>query len=105
MIRILPPCSIIGIRPEIHLGLSILDPIFKIYEEDVELTHGTDGQHSYGSLHYVGQAVDIRSHNFDEARKGLIVDEGKKSLGAQFDFFLENHLTPNEHFHLEFQPK
>lgn len=105
MILIYPGCSLIGIRTETLIGLRIVESCFDEYNKPIVLTHGTDGKHGTASLHYVGQAFDIRSHDLLAVEKQQIEVKAKKNLGAQFDFFIEDFGLDNEHFHLEFQPK
>lgn len=100
MIKLLPGCSIRGIREELSLGLIIAGFIFYKHGALLELTHCTDGTHGIGSLHYVGQAGDIRTFTLTEDLRDKILAEIKLYLGAEFDFFFEN-----DHFHMEFQPK
>lgn len=69
----------------------------------VFITAGTNGQHSGpNDPHYVGHALDIRTHNMlslDMKRQflgGLVAE-----LGDQFFAFLEDAGTANEHVHVQ----
>ena len=67
---------------------------------DVYVYHKRDGAHSTGSLHYSGNAVDIRfpkSKRTMENIKGII----KRALGPDFDVVIHS----GSHVHVEFQPE
>lgn len=66
----------------------------------VTITSGTDGVHMTGSKHYIGAALDVRSH--DIADKKAFLGNLRKRLGAAYYCFLESPGTPNEHFHCEY---
>lgn len=94
-----PGVSITGLRPEALLGLMVVDAVFANHLEEMELTSCTEGVHSAGSLHYVGQAFDvgIRMMSKDPA---ILTEKCRDALGAEFDVVLEK-----DHIHIEFQPK
>lgn len=65
------------------------------------VTSGTDGKHSAGSLHYSGNAMDLRRWDLDA--KGVTaqaVSMLKSQLGSEFDVVLES-----DHIHVEYDPK
>lgn len=96
-----------GLMPEIIVGLLVVQSAFRDIAPKSEfvITAMTDGKHMKNSLHYKGLAVDIRSNMLDEPLKFKILHEGKRRLGANFDFILEGLNTAQEHYHLEFDPK
>jgi hypothetical protein len=61
--------------------------------EDVFVTSIRDSNHSLGSLHYDGNAVDIRPLHT------VTIDDIKVELGIDFDVVDETN-----HWHLEFDP-
>lgn len=65
---------------------------------ELVITSANDGTHKDGSLHYEGQALDLRSRNLTDQVKArdMLQDE----LGDDYDVILE--LT---HIHVEFDPK
>jgi hypothetical protein len=69
------------------------------------VTSVTDGQHSPNSLHYKGLAFDFRSHDLANGRKLQVHGALRHHLGPDFDVILEALNTPNEHFHVEYDPK
>lgn len=73
---------------------------------EVVITSVTDGKHKTGSLHYTGAAVDVRSKNFhSHDDKVLFLQRLLDRLGPEYEGFLEAENTPNEHFHVEYDPK
>jgi len=94
------PVRIHGIRPELVLGLKIVEDVFHKAGEEVVLTSVIDGKHSRGSLHYTGSAADIRTRDIPPEIQIKLVDMCKENLGPDFDIIKEYH-----HIHLEFQPK
>ena len=91
---------IAGVRPEMVLALSIVESILGDHGVDCVVTSLVDGQHSRGSLHYVGCACDIRSRDMPQTHYDEIFEELKKALGEDFDLVDEG-----DHWHCEFQPK
>ena len=70
------------------------------------ITSVNDGVHKTGSLHYSGNAVDIRSKVFGRE----LVEEAVRVFraspdGPRYDLLLEAPGAPNEHLHLEYDPK
>ena len=59
--RIKPGVSIAGIRPEMLLGLYIVDPIIESFGQETVVTSAVDGKHGKGSRHYIGLAADLRT--------------------------------------------
>ncbi len=72
----------------------------------VVITSGNDSTHKTGSLHYSGNAIDIRSKSFESAAaKHAFLAAVLKRLGPGYEGFLEDEGGPNEHFHIEYDPK
>ena len=88
-----------GLRPEVVLAAFMANEVCEKLGVEMVITSGTEGKHSWGSLHYSGCAFDFRKWNFSdngvEARKML-----SEKLGKEFDVVLER-----THIHVEFQPK
>jgi hypothetical protein len=91
-----------GMRPEIVLAAVIAETVYAAHGKDFVITAAVDGQHMKGSLHYSGNAIDVRT-----TACGLSADQscaiGKEvahALGPQFDVVVEN-----DHIHIEFDPK
>lgn len=92
--RIKPGVNINGLKPELLVGLVILDSMIK---GGITITCGVEGQHMRGSLHYAGMAADIRTPMYPADSPLLLARE---ALGPQFDLVVET-----DHWHLEYQPK
>lgn len=98
--------SIKLLQPQIVLGIMIIEPVFKDYGTELTITCGSNGKHKVAnSLHYQGLAIDIRSHDIKPSLLHMVLAECRARLGVEFDFILEDEGTPDEHFHMEFQPK
>lgn len=94
-----------GLQPEILLAVIVANDVYHMHGQRLVVTEGTGGDHMIGSLHYHGQAVDLRTSNLNESDKAMIVAELKANLGAEYDVIFEGADTPNEHIHVEFDPK
>ena len=92
--------SLAGIRPEMVVGLMIIKEIFDERLFPMTITSVTDSKHGFGSLHYVGQAVDIRTRHIPNDQITLLANLCREALGKQFDVVKEA-----THLHVEFQPK
>jgi len=93
------------LTPELLLGMMIVGEVIKEAGAEFVITSMNDSHHGPGSLHYSGQAVDFRSHEFHEA--DIALDQMRSALAyhKDYDLILEGRGSPNEHFHLEYQPK
>jgi hypothetical protein len=105
MLQIKTGSKVKGIQPELVLGLNLLSLIFISRNVDFVITELTGSKHMEGSLHYKGLAADIRSKHIEEGLKVSILNLGQQCLSSNYDFILEGKGTPNEHFHIEFDPK
>lgn len=96
-----------GIQPAAVVILQAIDNAIDGLTSECFVTSITNGNHSRGSLHYIGHAVD-----FD------IVPEPSKEIINQIEYDLKHYLTVEydvvpeyhgdgsfSHFHVEFQPK
>jgi len=90
--------SIAGLTVQALLGIVIAKTIYAKYGDEFVITSGADGEHMEGSLHYVGQAFDLRSPA--ASTRNNISKEMADALGADYD------VVPEEtHIHIEYQPK
>lgn len=64
------------------------------------ITSGTDGTHSEKSLHYSGNAIDLRTRNLNAGMIPAYIVAMKERLGPEFDVVLEE-----DHVHVEYDPK
>lgn len=61
--------SLQGLQIEMRPVLIEADAIWSELGEELVITSGTDGEHSAGSLHYYGYAVDLRTRYFTQEQK------------------------------------
>ena len=72
----------------------------------ITVTAGKDGKHMVGSKHYEGDALDIRTKNFpSRASKEAFALALRLELGPAYQVIFEAAGTPDEHLHVEFDPK
>jgi hypothetical protein len=75
---------------------------FALRGRDCVITGGLEGVHTKGSEHYVGHALDWRTHHIPATEAEDIRDEVAAALGADFDVLLEENPV---HLHVEWDPK
>ncbi|PHQ68463.1 MAG: hypothetical protein COB92_00595 [Robiginitomaculum sp.] len=63
------------------------------------ITSGGDGTHSTNSLHYDGNAVDLRTNNLTQAQTTTVASALSTSLGSDYDVVVES-----DHIHVEYDP-
>lgn len=96
--------SLADLRPQIVLALQSAAAIWGHFGVPLIVTSANDGRHSKTSLHYAGAAVDLRTKTLGEHKRtarGLL----SGALLEDFDVLLENEGEPNEHMHVEYQPR
>ena len=92
--------SVKGLCPEIIIAIIIADQIYNKYGCQLTITAGTDGHHMATSLHYSGQAVDLRTSIFRNGLLDKVCDEIRSSLNQEYDVVLES-----DHLHIEYDPR
>lgn len=83
--------------PQILLAIMIADRVFSEAGSPLVLTSVCDGTHKVGSLHYSGDAVDLRIWHLDDPQATAQVL--RESLGENYDVVLER-----THIHVEYDP-
>ena len=92
-----------GIRPELMIGLFVVDNIYKNFGPELVVTSLNDSKHSKTSLHYSGQAADLRTHYFTgSSQVALVADAIRDALGRNPDYDV---VIESDHIHFEYQPK
>ena len=89
--------------PQILDALSKIEHIFAIDGYIPVVTSANDRNHSVGSLHYIGAAIDLRSKGLPPRVKEAIYNRLKATFKTPPWFLLwEDQSGSNEHFHLQY---
>lgn len=104
MNRLKQGATIYGIRPEMVMCDGTVTAIFNKRNYYCMVTSGVGKKHSQKSLHYVGYALDYRTKHLPEDVKQEILKEIKEALPC-CDVILEHLGEPQEHIHVEYDPK
>lgn len=102
-----PGVRLTGVRPEIILAIAEAREVWRSHGETGALfviTSVVDGRHARGSAHYTGCAFDLRKCR-DSVTTQQAVAELREALGHDYDVLHEGDGTPNEHVHVEWDPK
>lgn len=104
--RLKPGVRLSKLTPQMVLAAIIIGDVYHSLDQSCSctITSCNDSKHSDDSLHYDGNAIDTRTHDFNGDKDRLRM-EVKAALGNDFDVVLEAVGTPNEHLHTEYQPK
>jgi hypothetical protein len=109
MISLKAGVSLKDLQPQIVLAMLIVNELLVAKGIKFIITSCNDSTHMKGSLHYKGLAFDTRTHDITLLNRGgyltSLRDEIKVVLGDEFDVILEDLQGPNEHMHVEFDPK
>lgn len=101
MMRIKPGVSVRALRPQLLLAVLAADRLMAAMSVDLVITSGDEGQHSRGSRHYSGLALDFRSRDLvDHETKLGVANALRECLGDEYDVLLEE-----THIHVEYDPK
>ncbi len=95
-----------GMKVEALLGFVIAQGVMGDNGHAAIITSINDATHSPKSRHHIGLAFDLRSRNIQSAggSKEVVLRELKDALPG-YDVLLEGRGTPNEHFHIEYDPR
>jgi hypothetical protein len=104
-----------GLTTQAALGMCIVAAVYRRIDPGASCTFTSvnDSKHGIGSLHHCREgkytdglcrAFDVRTKDVT-ANKLYLVQEVKASLGPDFDVVLEDPGGPNEHMHVEHDPK
>ena len=96
--KIKPGVRIQGARPELVIGLMVAQEVFLEHGSALTVTSIIDGAHTRGSIHYSGNAADLRIWELKDPNE--TANALNQALGGDFDVIVEK-----DHIHLEFQPK
>lgn len=94
------------LAPQMVVAVVVVDGICGKYGVECVVTSANDSKHSAKSWHYRGRALDFRTHyEALNGREQEFRDAVKAALGDEFDVVIEAVGTPNEHLHVEYDPK
>lgn len=92
---------VLALRPQMASALPNIDRVhLDTVQREAIITSGTDGRHRVDSLHYVGLAIDLRTHDLDMGRIIALASALKLALGKDFDVVIEG-----DHIHVEYDPE
>jgi hypothetical protein len=87
-------------------ALCKVEEIFEKRGIDAVVTSGNDSKHSKNSFHYKNLAFDVRTNDLFPGLAEQILRDLKAALYVYgFDVLLEDKGKPNEHIHVEFDPR
>src|SRR5258708_1541990 len=92
-----------GVHPKLMDFLGQLAPIHKLlFGIDLVVTSGKDGHHVAGSLHMLGRAVDLRTHDKSPDEVTLLLHVlSFSTVSLPIAVFDERNVPPSPHLHLE----
>jgi hypothetical protein len=89
-----------NLTPQIVLALMVADQEYRKSGFNLVVTSISDSKHGIGSLHYSGQAADLRTRTVPVKHRQSLRDTIARMLGPEFDVVLES-----DHIHLEYDPQ
>lgn len=90
--------------PLVRLVAGLANAVWDLGPEfpQVYITHGQDGSHKKGSLHYRYAALDVRTKNLTAMEADLLISRLLvKFPKPRFDVIFEDRGNPNQHIHIE----
>lgn len=93
--------SLLGLSPQALFAMIVADQVAKEHGQELVITScSEDIKHSLTSLHFSGNAFDMRIRFWSKAEIIQIRNEIAARLGRHFDVVIEA-----DHIHIEYQPK
>ncbi len=74
MLFIKPGVRLAGLRPEILIAVFAAERVYAEEGHDLTITAGVDGKRMPASLHYAGQAFDLRTRDLHEGDAQKIIE-------------------------------
>jgi len=87
-----------GLQPQMRQALLVADKVYAAHAQTLVLTAGLDGEHSVGSRHYYGYAIDTRTRFWRKDEAQRVADEIQKELGTDYYVIFEGN-----HIHIQYQ--
>lgn len=107
LLRLKPGVRLQSLKPQMLIALSAVSAIWQAAgAASLTITSANDSRHGQNSLHYAGAAFDFRTNDLPlRLDPRQLAREVKIALGPDFDVLLEDYGQPNEHLHVEWDPK
>jgi len=85
------------------MGIAVgrIAAIYMTYNVECWITSANDSTHKDGSKHYLGKALDFRTHNIPQDKKQRLFEEIRSALGPEFLVLFEYRGEAEEHIHVE----
>ena len=94
------------LKPQTVFALLLCETLYSTWGVEPTVTSVNDGTHMRRSKHYTGRAFDLRIKDVPRDHRGRLVDDIRKRLvPLGYDVVWEAQDRPNEHLHIEFDPK
>lgn len=87
-----------GLVSQMAIAVIAAHAIYEKHGAELVLTSGDDGNHQFGSAHYDGRALDLRTRNLEYPVE-RIAAELRAALGSSFQVLVES-----DHIHLAYRP-
>ena len=106
MIHIKEGVKLNGLSVQALLAVQVANSLWHHQWPDLDLviTSGTDSKHGRASKHYIGNAIDLRTHTLPGGSMGEAATRARQwladALGSEYDVVLES-----DHIHIEWDPK
>jgi len=92
--------SMVGIQKAMRPVLINADAIWRTHGHELVITAVCGGEHSAGSLHYYGEAVDLRTRYFGKDQTRAVAAVLRDAIGSDYDVVVHK-----SHIHVEYDPK
>ncbi len=92
--------SVKQLSPQIVVAIVVADSVYKEFGKELVITSVCDGRHRKASLHYSGNAIDLRTRYFGRATAIKVAQALVDKLTIDYDVVLED-----DHIHIEYDPK
>jgi conjugal transfer mating pair stabilization protein TraG len=109
MISLKPGVTLLGLVPQMLIGVMVLESLYERKGVDLVITAGNDGKHKRDSEHYGGRGLDCRTWNLPkpEVDAPAIVKAAQDALGVDYVVIYETFPDNpnNNHIHMHYSPR
>lgn len=107
-----PNVRLYDLSPQMVIAVLVFIGVVEKLVDEIMITSANDSTHGANSLHYSGSALDFRTHNIlntlstsQRVYELQVIRNGLQTALPGYDVVLESVNTPNEHIHIEWDPK